>query len=171
MKKRIIIIPLIAIIIGLLTWRFWSHPSSKILSAEADTITGVSGYTIYAGVKNGAAYNESYSLEFITSKKEIQEILAILNMSDYKQDFRNLLPWIISDIDTDQDFDGNIACLQFDCGNEADEYVSIRFLSKSIMTVETGATSGLRIYHPTNPEVLADLVEYLQTHGVESFDG
>ena len=89
----------------------------------------------------------------------------ILDSSDYQQDFRNILPWSIDQVDAGKNFEGYTVNLVFTWGDETNASVNMMFLSKNIVVVDTGTESGFRIYHPVNKDVLGNLVEYLKVHG------
>ena len=166
MKKRITIGLIFVIIICLFAWRFWPHSLSNLLPLSQDIITGVSGYANISDVQNGKAFIDSYEIAHNAVKDgELQEILMILDSSDYQQDFRNILPWSIDQVDAGKNFEGYTVNLVFTWGDETNASVNMMFLSKNIVVVDTGTESGFRIYHPVNKDVLGNLVEYLKVHG------
>lgn len=170
MKKRIgliAIITIIAIVVCLLLWRLWPHTLSSLMSLDEDSVTSFWAQATVRHFEDEQSYSDTYYRIDIAQPEnsDLEEILEILNTSNYQQDYRNLLPGDVDTVHPDKNYDGNTVQLRYVWGDEPDEYVSIRFLSSSIITVFVGGESGFRIYHPTNHETIYHLVEYLQTHG------
>ena len=166
MKKRIIIITIITFVTCLLIWRFWPHSFSSIIPVDVNSVISFSACTSVAYVEDGEPYIDTYCLDISQQQDDsIEEIIKILEASEYQQDYRNILPWSIDYVDTDRNFDGHTATLLFVFGNKKDDCISIQFLSRSIIIVSIREEPGFRIFHPTNPETLYDLVEYFQTYG------
>lgn len=165
MKKLLIIVA--AIVICLLTWRFWPQSLPNLISADETSITAFSSTVMVHRIENGQPITDTYSINTEQQSNEPSEILEILEKSSYRQDFRNLLPWDLNYVDADKNYDGRTAMLVFSVGNQKDEWVEIQFLSSSIIAVSVGDESELRIYHPTNHVILDELVEYFQTNELE----
>ncbi len=160
MKKRIIRISLTIIIIFLITWPLLPVSFSNVMPIDEDTTISFSANAMVN------YHEETYSINIPESQKDsLEEILEILKTSRYRQDYRNLLPWRIGYVDADKNYDGHTVHLMFVYGNAKDEYVTIQFMSSSIIAVSTKDTCGFRIYHPTNDKTIYALVEYLKTHG------
>lgn len=170
MKKRmwiIITLVLVALIISLLIWRFWPQSSSDLISIDPSSISGFSSFVMVQRIENGQPYSDVYRIDNTEQQLvEPGDILEILAISRYQQDFRNLLPWRADSVGADKNYDGRTAVLVFSVGNEMDKWVQVQFLSSSIIVVSVGNEDGFRIYHPTNREVLDKLVEYFQTYGI-----
>ena len=160
MKKKIIKIVIIIIVLFLIIWRWWTNSFSNAFSVNKDDIA-----SCYAYAKVNY-FDEMYSWDFPKVQEEsLDEILKILGKSRYRQDYRNLLPWGIEGVSGDKNYDGHIVYIQF--VDENDEYIAIQFLSGSIVAVSAKKEVGFKIYHPTNHDVIYDLVEYLKIHGVK----
>ena len=52
-------------------------------------------------------------------------------------------------------------------GNEPNDNGMVYFLEDDKVSVSLGNRNGYLIYHPTNKEILKQLVEYVKLHGVE----
>ena len=171
MKKQIgliIIIIIIALVICLLTWRFWPQSSSNLISVDDNCITNFSAHAMVVRFENGQFYTDTYRIDNTAQQSSgLGEIIAILATSSYQQDFRNLLPWGIDSVGGGKDYDGRTVRLALYIEGQEDKYVDIQFMSSSIIAVSVGDESGFRIYHPTNLKILDKLIEYLQTHGVK----
>ena len=167
MKKRIgltIAIVIAVLIIGLLGWRFWPQPASSVMSVSEDTITSFAAYGMLDSFEMG--HCDLYSINSPAPiSNEPGEILEILAMSKYQQDFRNLLPWGVDGVSADKNYDGNMVTLSL-YFQDKQGYIEFQFLSNSIVVVRTSDQPNMRIYHPTNSATFEKLVEYLKTHGV-----
>lgn len=172
MKKRIaliIVILIIALVICVLTWRFWPQSFSNLMGVDEGATTGISAYAMESTFENGQSDLDMYRIDIEESQSdEITELIEILSTSHYQQDFRNLFLWGLDYVDSDRNYDGKTISLSLYAGPQQDEYVEIQFLSSSIVAVRGSGKSGLRIYHPTNRETMGKLIEYLQTHGEQS---
>ena len=170
MKKRIgliITIIIIALVVGLLIWRFWPRPSSGLMPVDESSFTGVSAIAMVSGLEDGAFYSHTYRIDSTQQQSnEPGNILEILAASHYRPDFRNLLPWDLDTLSSGKNYDGRTVSLVFSTKDQ-ETIVYIRFLSSSLISVQIGDQSGFRIYHPTNRNTIDTLVEYLQTVGVE----
>ena len=166
MKKKISLIAAIvlaALIICLLTWRFWPKSTAGLLSISEDDIIGFSASAMVVRLENGQSYTDMYRIDDI----DPDEVMDILSASGYQQDLRNLLPWTIDSVGSDKNYDGDTVSLYFYAGPGADRNVEIQFLSSSIVAVSYDGISGYQIYHPTNRNTKDKLVEYLKTYGVK----
>ena len=107
-------------------------------------------------------YSNSYTLsELSTQDDDFQEILEILDSSNYRQDFRNLLPWSINSVGSDDANNVLVANAVFVWGSGENESCFMSFHSERMIAVSSGTESGLKVYHPTNREMLNTLSEYL----------
>ena len=164
MRKRVITIVVIAVIVGLLAWRFWPTTVANIISVPAERISSLSAHAYIPQFQEHS--EDVYYIETEQSDSEnVQDILEILGTSGYRRDYRNLLPWGIDGVDSDKNYDGHRFSLLLVWGEESDKCSHIQFLSHSIIAVSTPEKPGFQIYHPTNEDTLYELVEYLQAHG------
>lgn len=169
MKKqigRIITIVIALLVVGVLTWRFWPQPISSILPADVVAITDFSAVATVTVFKDGVSSTHAYSLNDLEQHSNApQELLDILATSGYRPDMRNLLPKGVDVVYGGQTYNGRRVTLDFLTENDLDTYSGIYFLSSDVVAVNPSNGNYLLIYHPTNPETLDALVEYLQTHG------
>ena len=169
MKKRTKLIFSIILAIGvcLLIWRLWPNRISHLLPFEENSVISFSVQATVRHYINEYSYNGTYYYLDIPHEqsRNFEEILEIINKSKYQQDYRNLLPGDIDTVHPDKNHDGTNVDLEFVFGNKPDQRINISFLSSSIIAVFVPAESSFRIYHPTNPETIDNLVEYLQTNG------
>lgn len=169
MKKRtkLIFIIIFAIGVCLGIWRLWPNRISHLLSFEENSVIGFSAQATVRHYINEYSYNGTdYYLDIPHEQsRNFEDILEIINKSKYQQDFRNLLPGDIDTVHPDKNHDGTNVDLEFVFGNKPDQRINISFLSSSIIAVFVPPESSFRIYHPTNPETIDNLVKYLQTYG------
>ncbi len=168
MKKRMIIIAVITLVVSLLVWRLWPCSFTGAMSVDRDSVSGFHTDAMVRHFENGESITERYQIDLPDPENgSLEEIFQILGQSGYQQDFRNLLPWGIDSVGSDSNYDGRTLILTFVLGNEKDAGVDIHFLSSSLVCVSGSNFSGYRIYHPTNPELLDNLIAYLQAHATE----
>ena len=167
MKKRIGLIVLAVIVVCTLAWRFWPHSFLEVMPVQEEAVFGFSSGAIIQQMGNGEIYQDHYQLDIHEPQDDrVGEILEILVASNYRQDFRNLLPWGVSSVGADKNFDGRTVTTLFTLGNEKDDYISIQFMSPTIIAVSING-EDFRVYHPTNRQVFDDLAAYLQTNGIK----
>ena len=158
----------VLLVICVLAWRFWPHSSSGIIPVDKDEISSFASGLLVQRLENGKPVTESYTFDNTELwRNASEEILEILATSDYRQDFRNLLPWEPDVVEADKNFDGRSALLVFSVGNQLDDWVQINYMSSTMIVVKLGWEDGRRIYHPTNEKTLDDLIEYFQAYGVQ----
>ena len=171
MKKRIrmfIMIILIALAVYLVLWRFWPNSLSNMISVNENAIDSVSAHAMVNHFGIGEDTIDTYLIGANEQQvNTLDEIIEILDISSYRQDFRNLIRWDLDYVDADKNHDGRTVTVSFYVGNKKDEYVQIQFLSSSIIAVSSDDKTGFRVYHPTNKKTIDQLVEYLQTYGVK----
>lgn len=166
MKKRAAMIVAAALIIALLAWRFWPHSLSSVICVEKSSVTSIACSVSVFDIKNGMPYSNSYTLNELSSQDDgFEEIMEILDSSNYRQDFRNLLPWSINSGGSDDANNVLIANAVFVWGSGESESCFISMYSESMIAVSSGTEPGIKVYHPTNRKMLDTLAEYLQIHG------
>ena len=166
MKKRTVWIVIAALLVSLLIWRFWPHSASILLPDSESVITSFFANATAFEFENGEHHFIRYAIEENDPPTEDMEaLLDILKTSRYQQDLRNLLPWgrdVVGSTSSNGDTHWSIT-LDFCIGEQKPKLLYIHFMGRKLVYVSTGNSS--RIYHPTNPEAIDALVEYLQTHG------
>lgn len=171
MKKRIgymIAALIVALFAGLLLWRFLPRSCAHMMSVDESAFTGFSSQAMIYHFDLGSTYTDMYYIEHIPRQEAAYgEIMEILATSRYRPDFRNLLPWNLSSLSSGKNYDGRTVSMVFSAVSQEEQFVSIRFLSSTIVQIHIGNKSGFRIYHPTNRETFDKVVEFLQTNGVK----
>ena len=164
MKKRIVIGIVIALVLGVLLWRFIPRSSGAVIPVDENNVTSFAAISMVGRNLAGEPDFSIYRIDSADATEEnIQDFLKILKTSQYQPDFRNLLPWGGDSVSSDKNYDSRTVTVQFACG---DDYLDITFHSPTLITINTKDTSGFRIYHPTNKNTITKLVEYLETHGI-----
>lgn len=163
----IIKIVVAVLIIGLLIWRFWPQSSANLITVDKNAIISFAGIASVSRNENGQPRIDSYQIDNEQQGVEPGAILEIIASTKYQQDFRNLLPWRAESIDADKNYDGRNVSLVFTVGNQQDEWGHIQYMSSSMIIVYTGGEEGYYIYHPIDHEVLDELIEYFQAHGIK----
>lgn len=167
-KKKTAIIAAAALLIVLLlgVWRFWPRPLSSVIGVEQGAVTGMACTVLAGGVENGKPYINGYTLSELSPQEDgFKEILTILDSSDYRPDLRNLLPWGIDSIGSDEANGVQTASVVFVWGSGVNESCILSIQGKNTVAVSGGSKSGLKVYHPTNREILNMITTYLQAHG------
>lgn len=164
MKKRYIVLIVIALLIaGLFTWRLWPQSLVSILPDDAYSFTSVSASAMADVIVSGYPDFRHFRLED-KEQTAANELLDILKTSDYRPDFRNLLPWGKGSLVSGNDYDGRSVNISFYfVDGQTPRYFHVNFMGRSLVSIFSEDVWS--VYHATNPETLSALVEYIQTHG------
>lgn len=166
MEKRIIKIAVVVVIVLIATWRFCPRSFSNIVPDEIGEAEYYSAYTSVSNIKGTRPDIDTWLFDNIP-QDEFIEIIELLETSGYRRDFHNLLPWWISTVGSDKNYDGRFVNIHI--GFKEDEnikFVGISFFSSGKISVSGVSKFGQRIYHPTNKKTFDYLVGYLQANGV-----
>lgn len=164
MKKRIIIGIVIALVLGVLLWRFIPRSADSLIPIEKSDVTSFAAISMTGRNLLGEPTFRIYRIDSNdATPQHIGDILDILKTASYQPDFRNLIPWGMDSVSADKNYDSRTVTVQFACG---DDYLDITFQSPTQMYIQTKDASGFRIYHPTNKQVITKLVEYLEANGI-----
>ena len=165
-KKKYVSIAVALLIIALLGWRLWPRPIDKVISTSPESVNSMACSATVSGVEDGDLFMDTYSIQSEDlADADMEALLNILSSSNYRPDFRNLLPWNITSVDSGGTNDGKSANLALVWGNSEDEHCYMMFHSGSVVAVDVGS-GGYLIYHPTDRAVLDNLVDYIREHGV-----
>lgn len=169
MKKKLLTcfaVIMVVLVAALLFWRFWPRAFHDAMSVDESAVNSFSVQAIINRVENGELATDLYQLDSNAQPQATADaLLEILSASDYRPDFRNLLPWKLDYVDADRSYNGRTVTIVLNTGTGTDDFVQILFLGSSIAAVSSGDHDGFRIYHPTKPELLDELIDYLQTNG------
>ena len=165
-KKSVLSIAAALLIITLIGWRLWPRPIDKVISTSPEAVNSMACSATVSGVENGDLFMDTYSIQSeALADADMEALLNILSSANYRPDFRNLLPWDITSVDSGGTNDGKSANLALVWGNSEAEHCYMMFHSVSVVAVDVGS-GGYLIYHPTERAVLDKLVDYIQEHGV-----
>ena len=159
---------LVPMLIFIGAWRLWPQSFADLIPVSENSLTDLSLYGMVQGLEEGQPFTDTY---LILPGEQVNhtaaEIMEILKSSAYRQDLRNLLPWEIDSVGADKNYDGRTIIITFYTGNQKDDFITVQFLSRSIVALSRGGGSGFQIYHPTNHEIFDQLAEYLTSHGIK----
>ena len=165
MKKYQIFIGVIiaAVVCAMLIWRFRKLSAEDIASIDAASISNVSAGAMITDPESGKIstflLNDTEQYD-----QHAKAILKILENSEYRRDYRNLLPWGIRSMSSDKSYDGRTVTVSFSDGGYV---IQLQLISSSLMLVSSSDETNMHIYHPANKNTFNELNEYIQTHGVE----
>ena len=164
MRRRYVVLLVFAILVAaLFTWRLWPQSLSGLLPDDAYSFTSVSAGAMADIFEAGYPVFRHYRLED-KEQTAANELLDILKTSDYRPDFRNLLPWGKGSLVSGNDYDGRSVNISFYfVDGQTPRSFHVNFLGRSLVSISS--EDGWSVYHATNPETLSALVEYIQTHG------
>lgn len=164
--KGLVIAMAAILIILLVGWRLWPHSLAKVISVEPDAVTGLACHAAVSGIESdGRPFIHSYALQELSADEEaFGAVLELLQSSRYRQDFRNLLPWPVTSVDSGGSDDGKSANIFLVWGTSEQDTCFLSIGGGSV-TVSLGSEAGLKVYHPTDSDVLSQLVDYIQLHG------
>ncbi len=158
-----VIVATVFLLVGII-WRVLPHSFADVIPVNTNMVSNFACMGNVSGVRDGEPYIDLYSLSNATSEEEhFLEIIEIMNSTNYRQDFRNLLPWAITDVGADDSFCS--VTLMLIWGSTPEESCTISYLDNNLIGVSFGGSDGYEIYHPTDHSVLTTLIEYLQLHG------
>lgn len=171
MRKRVLIVILAILTILLLGWRLWPHSLYDIFQIRQGSISSLSVSVTESGVKIenhlGHPFINRYDLNALSSdSNDYSAILSILEDSQYRSDFRNLLPWAINGASSSNS--KYSATITFCWSKTKTSYGDLGFLSDEKVSVGSDGKNGCLIFHPTNRDTLDNLAAYLIEHGERS---
>lgn len=163
--KIAIAILLILVLLFALIWRLWPHSLTDILSTEERAVTSLACTATLAGNHKGLPEHEIYNLNALTKDDaEFSEVLAMLQSSEYRQGFQNLLPWAIRSMDSEKD---RTVLITLVWGSGADEAFQM-YIDEDGIYASSQKRDGFLRYYPTDAQFFDRLIEYLQTHGTKN---
>lgn len=165
--KKIILILVVFIILCVCLWRLRPHSFADILSADASTISSFSCVVNISGIDaEGVTFIDSYGLQASTEDGEkFSDVIGILDQTDYRQSFQNLLPWAQTAVSGgDNSESANISLAWEDAERESCFLVVFK---NGKMVVGRGEDNGFSIYYATDDAMLDKLVNYVQEYGIK----
>ena len=167
--KRSLLALAAVIVVGLALWRLIPRSLANVIGQDPGAVTNMAAQVAVTGISGGKAATDTYTLEALSPDSEhFAAILEILEGTNYRPDFRNLLPWPRNSVEADSRFDGRSVTIFLVWGDGWEDTCTLSFQTESQAVVSLGTEDGFRIYHPTDPEAHAALADYLEAHGVPS---
>ena len=169
--RKIITITLLALaavaVVALALWRFLPRSLGDVLNGDPGAAASMAAQVAVTGISGGKAATDTYTLEALSPDSEhFAAILEILEGTNYRPDFRNLLPWPLTSVAAEGLKDGRSVMVFLVWGDSLESSATLHLQTESQAVVSLGTEDGFRIYHPTDPEAHAALADYLEAHGV-----
>ena len=154
------------LVLGLALWRLWPHSLARVIPAEESAVTSLAcAASISSLGEDGGPRIEQYQLQALTrDDAAFTAVMEILTSCEYRQDFRNLLPWAVTSFHSEG---GRSAQVFLVWGGETVETCHLVFTSDGQVVVSQGSDDGFQVYHAAKDGVLDRLVDYLQEYGVK----
>ena len=167
--KRSLLALAAVIVVALALWRFLPRSLGDVLNGDPGAAANMAAQVAVTGISGGKAATDTYTLEALSPDSEhFAAILEILEGTNYRPDFRNLLPWPRNSVEADSRFDGRSVTIFLVWRDGWEDTCTLSFQTESQAVVSLGTEDGFRIYHPTDPEAHAALADYLEVYGVPS---
>ena len=166
--KKIVIILLTAIVLCACAWRLLPHSFADILSVDESAVISLACTATISGLdEDGTACIDTYALQALTDgSKDFTAIIEILNRSEYRQSFQNLLPWAITSVSSGGS--SMQATIFLTWGNTEKETCLLAFPGDGKVVVSLGKSNALLVYHATDHSILEQLVAYVQENGTKA---
>lgn len=149
----------------LLVWRLWPRSLADILSVDSSEYTHIVCNASVSSVEDGEPSIESYQLQTLEpDMEEFDVVLEILNHTKYCPEYRNLLPWPITSVESGDLYEGMSVNVLLVWGDSSTENAYISFLSKDCVAVSIATEEGYQVFHPTDTEALDELATYIKLH-------
>ena len=154
-------------VIALALWRLVPRSLGDVLNGDPGAAASMAAQVAVTGISGGKAATDTYTLEALSPDSEhFAAILEILEGTNYRPDFRNLLPWPLTSVAAEGLKDGRSVMVFLVWGDSLESSATLHLQTESQAVVSLGTEDGFRIYHPTDPEAHAALADYLEAHGV-----
>lgn len=167
MRKRVLVAILTITALLLLGWRLWPHSLYDIFQIEEGSISILSVSVAEYGVKDAHPFINQYYLNTVPSdSNDFSAIISILEESQYRSDFRNLLPWDMNGVSSTNS--KYLVSITLCWSNTKTNYGDLGFLNDKKVSASLEGENGCLIFHPTNRKTLENLATYLIEHGERS---
>ena len=166
--KKIVIILLAAIVLCACAWRLLPHSFSDILSVDESAVISLACTATISGLDEaGTACIDTYALQALPDgSKDFTAIIEILNQSEYRQSFQNVLPWAITSVSSGGS--SMQATIFLTWGNTEKEACLLAFPGDGKVVVSLRKSNTLLVYHATDRSMVERLVAYVQENGAKN---
>lgn len=167
-KKKALIALALAVATLAFAWRLWPHSLGDILESGDEPYGAISVRVTEFGAPDGSLSMESYKLDAASLEDgRYWEILSIVEGSKFRSDFRNLMPWGVDTVSSGPENIVYSASIVF-ADAEGNWARHITFHGDRKVSVRNGGDSGLLVFHPTDRDMLGQLVAYVKENGSPS---
>ena len=169
MKKKIWIHLLLIISVLLIAWRLSPHSLYAMLSVSQEDISSFNATVLESWPQDGKPAHAAYKMEQVPQDEEpFSAFLSILEGSDYRADFRNLLPWAVSSVESSSHSSNTSASVSLYLdGVEDGRHISLDLLDSTTLAVRLPGRDGFLVFHPTDRGLILDLANFVKAHGTE----
>ena len=167
MKKKRILTTFAAILIAVLcAWRLWPHSLKSILGVNEEAFNTITITVSEFGIVNHAPEIDSYCLDISSPNDEnYASIMSIIQNTEFRSDFRNLLPWDILSVDSGSKNITHSANIMLTWG-DTNDVARISFHGDRIVSFDMSGKTEYLVYHPTNRTTLNEIATYIKENGV-----
>ena len=164
-KKKLLAIIGAIVIVVLSVWRMLPHSLEQVLPFGNDGFSEIGVQITEFSAPDHSLNLAVYTLETTSPIDDHYKlIMEILKSTDYRSDFRNMLPWDITTVNSGSNNIEHSAIIKL-VSESTDETCVINFHGERVVSFDFGVDSEFRVYHPTNREMLSQLVEYVKANG------
>ena len=169
MRKRVkwfIAVLSAIVVLGASAWRLWPHPFWDMVPAGGRSVTSLACTAGVSGLhEDGTAFVDAYQLQALSGGSEACEaVLGVLDQSDYRESFQNLLPWSVTSVSTGGEKNASIFLAW---GSTERESCFLTVHSDGSVVVSTVEEEGLLVFHAADRTVLDKLIDYVRLHGTK----
>ena len=167
--KRSLLALAAVIVVGLALWRLIPRSLANVIGQDPGAVTNMAAQVAVTGISGGKAATDTYTLEALSPDSEhFAAILEILEGTNYRPDFRNLLPW---ESNTGGMVDDRTVRVVFTWGTDPARTCEMSLNRGDKVVVRWWSGDGTdrvgrpQFYHPTDRSVKDALVDYLIARG------
>jgi len=165
-NKRILIATVAVLIVFLGVWRFWPHSLNAILDINEESFNTISVTVSEFGIENNAPNIDVYRLDVSSPDDDnYAPIMAIIQNTAFRSDFRNLLPWDILSVGSGSKNITHSANIMLTWGDNNDA-AFISFHGNRIVSFDINGKTEFLVYHPTNRAALNEIAVYIKENGI-----
>ena len=168
LKRSLLALAAVAVI-ALALWRLIPRSLADVIGQDPGAVISMAAQVTVTGVANGKSVSDAFTLNDLPPEIEhFAAILEILEGTNYRPDFRNLLPWRSS---TGGMVDDRTVRVVFTWGTDPARTCEMSLNRGDKVVVQWWSGDGTdrvgrpRFYHPTDRSVKDALIDYLIAHG------
>ena len=168
MKKKVWIL-LWAAAVLMTAWRLWPRSLYSVIDSEQSSISMLNATVLESGPVDGEPSHTAYQMQQIQREDEhFTVFLSILEDCGYRPDFRNLLPWAVSSVESGSHYSNTSAKVSLYPDRAEDGgHISLSLLDSTTIAVSLPDQDRFLVFHPTDREMLSRLARFVKDHGTE----